>query len=125
MRYRLRTLLFAFVLFAIVGTAAKFWYDLDRRLKSEYGTAQVIRDVTQYVQTHQGNWPRSWADIPEGEYAHSYVKLRFDVDPKELVANPQLIQTTITPLSGEYRTYPHAERQLNELRDELAKFPSP
>jgi len=118
-------LLIAFALFAITGAAAKRVYDWNSQLKSEYMTAQVIRDVTQYVRSHKGDWPRSWADIPQSEYARQYVKLKFDVDPDELVASPNLIQTTIVPMSGEYNTYPHAERQLNELRDELARFSNP
>ena len=124
-RFRLRTLLSLFVVLAIVGFLGKQVYDFNTRLKSEYATAQVIRDLAQYVRTHQGNWPRSWEDIPQSNFARPYVKVRFDVDREELVASPSLIQTTIRPMSGKYRVYPHAERQLYELRDELARFPAP
>lgn len=121
-RFRLRTLLVAFVVLSFLLLLVKIYRDFSRQLKAEYNAAQVIRDVTQYVQAQQGRWPASWNDIPNGAFARQYVIIRFDVTPAELLDDPALMQSAIRPISGEYLTYPHAERQLNELREILARF---
>jgi hypothetical protein len=54
--------------------------------------------------------------------ASKYVRMNFDVDVDELVENPTLIHSAIIPKSRAYRTYPHAERDLNRLRETLARF---
>jgi hypothetical protein len=46
----------------------------------------------------------------------------FDVDVNELIKDPAVIHSVIVPKSGVYRTYPHAERDLNRLRETLARF---
>ena len=121
-RHRLRNLILALVALAIIAIVAKRVYDWDRQLKAEYATAGVIRDVARFVKSHQGQWPQSWDDIPEGDYARQYVRMRFDVNIDELVGDPILIQSAIVPVPGVYYTYPHAERQLNQLRDVLVRL---
>lgn len=121
-RYRLRNVILALVVLAIIAIVAKRVHDWDQQIKAEYATAGVIRDVTQFVESHKGQWPQSWDDIPEGNYARQYVRMRFDVNIDELVGDPILIQSAIVPLSGVYYTYPHAERKLNELRDVLVRL---
>ncbi len=120
-RYSLRTLFVGFIAIGIFAWVATQLLQFQERLASEYNTAGVIRDVSVYVSTHGGQWPQSWADIPNGEQVRHSVLLRFDVNIAELVQDPELIHTVITPKSGEYRTYPDAGRQLEELRDILAE----
>jgi hypothetical protein len=124
-RRRLRNLFLALAVLAVIATVAKRVYDWDHQLKAEYVTAGVIRDVTKFAESHKGQWPQSWDDIPEGNFARQYVRMRFDVKIDELVADPILIQSAIVPVSGAYYTYPHAERKLNELRDVLVRFHKP
>ena len=107
---------------ALLAFATAPLYRLNQRLRAEYTTAQVIRDTTDFVELHNGQWPASWDDLPTGDHARQLVQMRFDVDIDELIRNPQLIHTTIVPVSGEYHIYPHAERQLNELRDVLIRY---
>jgi hypothetical protein len=107
---------------AILLTAANRFNDWDYRLKSEYSAAGVISEVTRFVESHNGQWPTGWRDIPNGTDASRYVTMKFDVVTDELIANPSLIYDTIRPKSGEYRTYPHAERQLDALRESLIRF---
>ena len=96
-------------------------FKLNQRLTAEYTTAAVIRDTTDFVELHNGQWPTNWDDLPNGEHASRLVRMRFDVKIDELIHDPQLIHTTIVPVTGEYHIYPHAERQLNELRDVLIR----
>jgi hypothetical protein len=121
-RFRLPTLFLAVAVIALFALAAKRFNDWDHQLKAEYATAGVIRDVTQFVESHKGQWPKSWDDIPDGNSCRHYVRMRFDVKTDDLVADPNLIQSAIAPASGVYHTYPHAERQLNQLRDVLVRF---
>jgi hypothetical protein len=122
LRRRLRNLFLALVALAIVAIVAKRVYDWDQQLKAEYATAGVIREVTGFVESHNGRWPQSWDDVPEGNYARRYVQIRFDVSIDELVRDPILIHSAIIPVSGVYYTYPHAEEQLNRLRDVLVRL---
>ena len=121
-RIRLRTLFLLVAIAAILLTAANRFNAWDYRLKSEYSAASVISDVTKFVESHKGQWPTGWRDIPNGTDASRYVNMKFDVVADELIANPSLIYDTIKPKSGEYRTYPHAERQLDALRQSLIRF---
>jgi hypothetical protein len=106
---------------ALLAAAMAPLFRLNRRLKVEYTTAAVIRDTTDFVELHKGQWPTSWDDLPNGERARQLVQMRFDVNIDELIRDPRLIQTTIVPVTGEYHIYPHAERQLNDLRDVLIR----
>ena len=92
------------------------------QLTAEYTTASVINEVTSYIESHNGQWPRSWSDMSDGDYARHYVQMRFDVSTDELIANPDLIQTVIVPKSGVYHTYPHARDDLDQLQAILVRF---
>lgn len=122
-KFRRRAWIFiATVVTLVVFYVAKGVYDWDQQLKAEYATASVIQSVTKFVELHHGQWPRNWADLPDVDYARGRVRMNFDVRVEDLEAEPKLIQTTIVPISGVYRTYPHAERKLDELRDTLIRI---
>jgi hypothetical protein len=101
---------------------AKWIFDWDYQLKSEYVTADVIRDVEQFVKLQNGRWPRSWDELPGAVDARNYARIDFNASTQDLIADRHRIYTAITPMSREYRTYPHAERQLDQLRDTLVRF---
>ena len=105
---------------ALLACAITPLYKLDQRIGAEYTTAGVIRETTDFV-THQGKWPTGWDDLPNGNRARRYVQMRFDVNVDELIRDPKLIHKTIVPVTGDYHIYPHAERQLNELREVLIR----
>ena len=121
-RFSLRTLfvVMAIGLAALIANACRDFYAWHEQTKSEYTTAQVILHVTEYVESHHGQWPQSWSDLPGGDHDRHYVRLRFDVDVDALIRDPDLIYTVIVPNSGVYRTYPHAKQNLNDLRKSLA-----
>jgi hypothetical protein len=87
-------------------------------MKSEYVTAGVIRDTHAFVKTHQGQWPTSWSDLGSEDFS-SYTRMRFDLDP--LSATKEQVMSAISPQSGKYLTYPHAEADLEALFEELMK----
>ena len=97
-RFSLRAMLIFVGVMALLAFATAPLYRLNQRLRAEYTTAQVIRDTTDFVELHNGQWPASWDDLPTGDHARQLVQMRFDV-----------------------KIYPHAERQLNELRDVLIR----
>jgi hypothetical protein len=120
-RFSLRSLLVFVGVMALFSCAIAPLYKLNRRLGTEYTTAAVIRDTIDFVESHNGQWPMSWDDIPNGEHASRFVRMRFDVKVDELIHDPKLIQSTIVPVTGEYHVYPHAEMQLKELREVLMR----
>jgi hypothetical protein len=115
---------FVFVaLIALLLSAAKRFYDWNRQLGSEYETAAVISEVAQFVESNQGQWPRSWNDLPGGSREPD-VAMNFNVTVDDLISDPKLIYRVITPRSGYYRTFPHADRQLYYLREKMLKMHS-
>ncbi len=85
-------------------------------MSSEYETARVIRETQEFVRKTQGQWPKSWADLGlEDMSAHT--RMRFDIDPA--TATREDILSAIRPRSGRYLTYPHADRDLAVLFEEL------
>jgi hypothetical protein len=106
------------MLFVLVGY--RFWKYADE-LKSEYTTAEIIRDVTTFVETHKGQWPRSWEELGHGDVSE-FVKMDFAVSIDELLADPNRIHSAIIPVTGRYHTFPHATRNLNYLREQIEKY---
>jgi hypothetical protein len=118
-RFSLRALLVFIGVLAVLGAAITPLYKLNQRLGVEYTTAAVIRDTIDFVELHNGQWPMSWDDLPNGEHASRFVRMRFDITIDELIHDPKLIHSAIVPVTGEYHVYPHQEMQLNELRKVL------
>ena len=90
-----------------------------QRVRGEYYTAGVIRDVTKYVATHDGAWPTTWEDIGETKQAESFVTMRFDLTSEQILADTNLIFTSILPARGEYIMYPHGTWDLNHLLETI------
>ena len=85
-------------------------------MKSEYMTAGVIRDTQEFVEKTKGEWPSSWQDLGNHDFT-SCTRMNFDVNPA--LATKQDVMSAISPQSGKYLTYPHAEAQLKALFKEL------
>ncbi len=83
---------------------------------SEYRTAGVVREVKAFVTKTDGQWPRSWADLGD-EDSSSYTRVDFSLDPA--TATKEDVLSSIGPLSGKYYTYPYAQRDLEDLYEEL------
>ena len=117
-----------FVAMALVSVFAYFGstvYRFKEGIAAEYNTASVIREVRDFASTHQGRSPRDWTDLPRCQTAKDYVRVRFDVAPDEFISDPELIHSVITPVTGEYPTYPHAHDDLEGLRQVLKSFNPP
>jgi hypothetical protein len=82
-RFRLKTLLLVVAVVALIATGLKHFGDWNFQLGSEYATASVIREVTRFVESHQGRWPRNWDEIHSVKAASKYVRINFDADEDE------------------------------------------
>jgi hypothetical protein len=91
-------------------------------MKSEYVTAHVIRAADLYISQHPQEWPKSWQELGLDDYSQ-YTEFRFDLTPEAILQDQQLIYSAIQPRCRQYRTYPHARRQLDELYRKLASEP--
>ena len=123
-RFSLRVIL---LLIAVIGLFCALivrpLVSLDRTLQSEYGTQKVIQVVEQYVRTHGGKWPKSWADLDQAgnsRYAN-YTRVNFDLNSEDLLKNRSLIYSAIAPATGEYVIYPHVRRSLDSLLETISE----
>ena len=91
-------------------------------MKSEYVTADVIRAADRFVAEHPKKWPHSWQDLG-GEDLSRYTDFRFDLTPEMITHDRQLIYSAIRPKCHQYRTYPHARAQLDEIYEKLTSVP--
>ena len=91
-------------------------------MKSEYATAEVIRETDKFVTDHPKQWPHSWSELGGEDYSQ-YTDFRFDLTWDMIVHNRELIYTAIQPKCHQYRTYPHAREHLGQLYEKLAKEP--
>ena len=80
-----------FLLVAVIGLLCVLiirpLVSLDQALQSEYGTQQVIQMVDQYVRSHGGKWPTSWADLGQADNSR-YAKhtcINFGLTSKDLL----------------------------------------
>ena len=110
----------AVVVLAIVTIAFLVWPLATKilHMKSEYVTASVIQDVHAFVKKTDGQWPRSWEDLGS-ENLSSHTHVQFDLDPA--TATRDQVMTAITPTTGRYQTYPHANDLLNALFEEVVR----
>ena len=108
------TLLVALFLVALIP---KFW-----NMKSEYVTAGTISNLEKYVETHNGKWPTCWKDLGDGTDLSKYTRFRFDLTSEGILQNPNLIYQAVTPHSGVYYTYPHAEQRLKGVLKKVQEF---
>jgi len=83
------------------------WYS---SLAPEYNTARTIADINEFVKKNS-RWPSSWQDL--GTPSAQGVVVNWTIDLR--ACDRHDIMTAIRPRTGRYRTYPHAESQLNSL----------
>ena len=107
------------VLIIVIGLASWAYYPQVSNLKSEYTTAEVIRDLEAYVVANPGEWPKSWQDLGDGSDLSAYTRFRFDLSVDSVLRQPELIHEAATPIRGTYLTYPHAKAQLDEVLRKL------
>lgn len=91
-------------------------------LDNEYNTAQVIRDVQDFVESHDGAWPGFWSEIGSGRDRSEFTVVRFDLTTQDFLDDPALIHEAIQPVTGKYVTYPHARRQLEDLQKTIEEM---
>jgi len=97
-------------------------FNFNERLKAEYGTIRVVQAVEEYVAGHRGRWPSSWTELDEthvarecGGLVRNYTNVDFSLTTEDILADPDLIDIAVTPVTGKYEIYPHAHRDLNRV----------
>lgn len=124
-RWKKILLLILTVVAVLIGLAVYWLREFSRDMSAEYGTAQTIDKVTQYVDAHNGSWPKDWSQIEPWPGAREFVVMPFEVDIDSLIDDPDAIHSTIVPITGPYNVYPYAKQDLELLRRTLIKFHGP
>lgn len=109
----------------LIGYGVYRLREFSRDMRAEYGAAQTIARVADYVEAHDGRWPTNWDEIEPWPGVRELVVVQFDVDIDRLIEEPEAIQSTIVPITGPYDVYPHARANLQWLREQLIKFHHP
>ena len=79
-------------------------------LASEYSSAVVIREITAFVAKNRA-WPNSWETL--GMERLDRVRVNWSLDVNTCDRYP--VMMSVGPETEGFYTYPHAERQLDEL----------
>jgi len=109
------------VVAAFVGYAVKLYREFSREMSARYDTTNTIGRVTDYVEAHDGRWPKNWDEIEPWPGAREYVVVQFDVDLDRLIADPEAIKVAIVPAYGRYDEYHHG-RFAEQLRQKLIEI---
>lgn len=116
---KLAKLIGVLVLAAVIGIAAILWPKFDN-MGSEYGTVSVIRDIEGYLKAHQGQWPKSPADLGySANPGKNHPVVDYTLDSKRILANPELLDRAIMPKAGRFYTYPHHREDIARLLEVL------
>ena len=110
------------VMAVLIGYGVYRYREFSRDMNAEYGTAQTIGKVGEYIEAHDGRWPTNWDEIEPWPGVRELVVVKFDVDVDRLIEDPEAIQSTIVPITGPYDVYPHARADLRWLREQLIRF---
>jgi len=84
-------------------------------MASEYETAEAIRDLKQYVQQHDGQWPESASDLGGRFPVAGKVHIDYSMTSDRLIESPALLRNAVRPRSGKFYTYPHYDEMIHEL----------
>ncbi len=84
-------------------------------MRSEYGTAQAIRDIESYVLHNNGDWPSSPEDLENKYPVEGNVTIDYSITSEELIADPSKLQQAVRPRSGKFYTYPYYKQDLEQL----------
>ena len=79
-------------------------------LGPEYEAADVIREITNFVSRNK-MWPTSWEDL--GTQPRDTVNVNWTLDV--MTCDRYDVMTAVSPETGSFYTYPHAEQQLGDL----------
>jgi glutamate 5-kinase len=107
--------LFIATILLAAGAVASILVPKFRNMKSEYGTAEAIHDLTEFVEQHDGRWPASPAELGGKYPANGDVLIDYATTSSRLMANRSLLPEAVRPRSGKFYTYPHYEEKLDRL----------
>jgi hypothetical protein len=105
----------ALIIAALVIGIAVEAYPRFSNIKAEYSTAQALRDIETYVRENQGQWPSSPEQLKNKYPIGSEVAIDYSATSDELVTGHDKLRNAVHPRSGKFYTYPHYDRQINDL----------
>jgi len=126
-RWIVRAALVALIIL-VIGVALTATLAVRSALTAENNLLAMLDTIdacTTYVESHDGAWPKNWADIEplipidRRHDVRQRVLLDFDTAPSELAGQNWLSFTGIQPKMPIYKAY---QGQLNGLIDVLRKF---
>ena len=94
---------------------------LGRWKKQEIITWGIIEDVHEFVRTHDGEWPKSWADIGDGTDRSEYTAVRFDLTAQDIIEDEPLIEHSIRPNGREW-LYGVPSRRFQSLKETIVRM---
>lgn len=122
---KLAKLLGVLIFAAAIAVAAILWPKFDN-MASEYGTPDAIRDIEDYLRTHQGKWPSSPADLGySATRSGRDPVIDYTLDSRRILENPALLRKAVMPKAGRFYTYPHHEENLARLLKVIRETNSP
>ncbi len=113
--------LLATVAFAAVTFPAFLLTPKIRNMRVEYRTAEAIRDITNHLRSHGGEWPSSPSQLGNRYPEDGEVRIDYSMTSGRILANPALLERAVRPVSGKFRTYPHLRQDLESLLAVLRK----
>src|SRR5262245_16780438 len=84
-------------------------------LKYEYETIEVVNGLRKYIETHDGEWPKAWADLEMARNMSEFTTVNFNLTSSQILQNTQLLYSAVLPKTGMYLTYPHAKSDLDRV----------
>jgi hypothetical protein len=105
----------ALVIVALIIVIVIAMYPTLSNIKSEYATAQAIRDLGQYIRYHEGQWPSAPEDMGSKYPRGGSVFIDYSIRSSALILNPGLLPESVRPKSGIFRIYPHYDEDLSAL----------
>jgi hypothetical protein len=105
----------ALIFVALIIVSAVSLYPKFENMKSEYDTAQAIRDIEVYLRENQGSWPRSPEQLGNKYLPGGKVVVDYSASSGQLIASPNTLRSAVRPRSGKFYTYPHYDWQIDDL----------
>ena len=103
------------IVVALIIVVAVCLYPNFKNMKSDYGTAQAIRDIETHLRENQGRWPKSPKQLGRKYPLGDEVVVDYSATSSELVADPDGLRNAVRPRSGKFYTYPHYDMQIADL----------
>lgn len=87
-------------------------------MKAEYETANLIKVVDSYIEK-TGTWPKSEKELQYDISGKVYIN--YSLSTQDILKDPSLLKKSLKPKSEVFYTYPHYQRDLDNLFKTIKK----